>query len=214
MASNHKLTGCVSRFIFQLDRSNEFLGLVATVIPDDDTDLNRQYLYKSTILMVQSFFEEYLRCIVATATFYKTPSVRVHLAEGQQDPDRFAVMSAAEVTRAAQDRVKFEDGAGQLKRIFGVLTGGSPFANDDAEQKCLDFANVRNIIAHAGGWPTEGHVPAVKSSNVIIESAEIHGSKFYRLQIGRNFFGEALAAMALSVTSLETRVASDPELSL
>jgi hypothetical protein len=214
MASDHKLTGCISRFRSQLDRSREFLRLAATVIPDDDTDPNRQYLYKSTILMVQSFFEEYLRSIVATATFYKTPSVRLHLAEGQKDPDQFAVMNMAEVSRAAQDRVKFEHGARQLKRLFGVLTGGSPFASDDAEQKCLDWANVRNIIAHAGGWPTKAHLPIVKSPNVIVESNQINGITFLSLTINRQFFGETLLGMGLSVDSLETRVATDPEVSL
>jgi hypothetical protein len=213
VASQHKLSGSIATFRSQLARSVEFLGLAGSVIPDDDMDPNRQYLYKSTIMMVQSFFEEYLRHIVATATFYKTPSVRLHLAEGQLDPDRFAIMSMAEVSRAAQDRVKFENSARQLKRLFGVLTGGSPFASDAAEQNCLDFANVRNIIAHAGGWPTEGHVPTVKSTNVIVESSAINGIKFFKLQIGRQFFADALIGMGLSIDSLEDRVAVDPEFS-
>ena len=214
MPSEHALSACVSRFLFQFEKSQQFLTLVAPVIPDDDNNPMRQYLYKSTILMVQSFFEEYLRCIVATATFYKTAAVRLHLAQGQSDPDRFAAMTMAETMNVAQDRVNFERNAAQLKRLFQVLTGGSPFADADAEQKCLDFANVRNIIAHVGGWPTEAHIPVVTSPNVIVVTNDINGWQFVRLEINRQFFGEALLGMYRSVAALEARVASDRDFSL
>jgi len=147
-------------------------------------------------------------------SFYKAPAVRLHLAEGQPDPDRFAIMTASEIMSAAQSRVSFQQGARQLKRLFAVLTGGSPFADDDAEEKCLDFANVRNIIAHAGGWPTESHAPTVTSPHVIVESSEILGQKYYRLHIGRQFFGDCLLALYRSLSAVETRVAADPEFSL
>ncbi len=214
MPAEHKLSACISRAQFQISGAVDFIKLVTPHLPDDDADPKRQYLYKSSILMVQSFFEEYLFCIVALATFYKAPAVRLHLAEGQRDPERFVAMSTPEVMSAAQRRVSFEHDARQLKGLFTVLTGGSPFANANCEQKCLDFANVRNIIAHAGGWPKEGHVPTVKSPNVIVETSEIHGSKFFKLQISRQFFGDSLLALHGSVSAVEERVEADPEFSL
>jgi hypothetical protein len=210
--ATHNLSACAARFSFQLQRAVDFLQRVAPCVPEEDSEPLRQYLYQSTILMLHSHFEEYLRCIVALATFYKAPAVRGHLAEGQPDPDRFAVMSAAELMKTAQNRVSFENGARTLKRLFVVLTGGSPFADDIAEEKCLDFASVRNIITHAGGWPTEDHAPNVRSANVIVESTQVHGSKFYRLQISRDFFAEALTSLQRSIAAIESRLASDPDL--
>ena len=101
----------MARARFRIDGARDFLQLVTPHLPDDDADPKRQYLYKSSIVMLQSFFEEYLMCIVGLGSFYKAPALRLHLAEGQADPDRFAIMTAPEVMAAAQSRVSFQNGA-------------------------------------------------------------------------------------------------------
>jgi hypothetical protein len=210
MSSNHKVQACSLRSLFQLQRAREFLEVVTPVLQDDDEDANRQFLYQSTVMMVQSFFEEYFRCVVAVGTFWKTPAVRVHLGECYQDRERFASMPAAEVEIYAQKRVSFDERAGRLKAIIGVLTGAPPFADVEAEEACLDFVAVRNIIAHRGGWPDDASAPTVRSPNVIVETSKIGHSRFYKLRIGRQFFGDGLGAIGRSIVALEGVLSVDP----
>ena len=167
-------------------------------------------MYHRSVMMLQSYFEEYLSCVVSLGAWWKAVEMRAYLGEVHRDAERFSSMPAGEVSRYAQERISFENRAAKLKALFGVLFDCSPFADDDAERKCLDFALVRNIIAHSGGWPNESHAPQVESPNVIIESARIGESVFYRLTITPQFFGECLRAMASSVEAIERRIALDP----
>jgi hypothetical protein len=106
---------------------------------------------------------------VSLGTLWKAPAVRAYFAATSPDQaELYASMPAFQVGREAQSRVNFAQDATRLKALFGVITGGSPFADDEAERLCLDMATVRNIIAHAGGWPTEGHVITMRSPNVLV----------------------------------------------
>jgi hypothetical protein len=214
MTSDHKLTACATRAQFQLERAAEYLALVATVVTDDDDDPKRQFLYQTMVLMIQSFFEEYLRCVVALGSFWRTPEVRSHLGEAYQEPDRFDVMGAPEVGRVAQKRVSFDDRATKLRALMQVLVGVDPFAHPDVETRCLDFANVRNIIAHRGGWPDDDSAPTVRSSDVILTTSRIGGARFYKLRISRQFFGGCLSAIHLAIRTIETSAAKVREFRL
>jgi hypothetical protein len=177
------------------------------VIPETDENPNRQFLYQSMVLMIQSFYEEYLRCIVSIGTIWKAPAVRIHLG------NQFDTMSAAEVTRHAQDRVFFKNDARRLREIMQVIIGRSPFADERNRQVCLDIVNVRNIAAHSGGWPNESHAQNIKTPGVIVTTEAVAGSKFYRLHINR-FFGKALFGLLQSIQTVEQACAADPELQL
>jgi hypothetical protein len=214
MSPDHKLTACANRAHFQLERAANYLKLVATVVPDDDADPNRQFLYQTMVLMVQSFFEEYLRCVVALSSFWKTPEARLHLGDVYQDPTRFDVMAAPEVGMWAQKRVSFEDQAAKLRAIMRVLVGVDPFTNPDVEARCIDFANVRNIIAHRGGWPDDDSAPTVRSADVILTTSVIGGARFYKLRISRQFFGACFAAIHQAITTIETAASAAPEFRL
>jgi hypothetical protein len=207
--TQHKLAACSSRATFQIEKAAQYLALVSPAIPPAENDVARQFLYQTIVLMVQSYFEEYLRCVVASGSFYKTPEVRLHLAARDKDPERFAVMPMAEVGRHAQGRVSFEDRAGKLKGIIGAIAVCSPFADPDGEEKCLDFNVVRNIIAHRGGWPNDEYAPSVKTPNVILESAVIGTTRFYRLQITSKFLVDGLAAIGRSILGIEEALAAD-----
>jgi hypothetical protein len=211
---SHKLEACVSRLRFQLRKATEFVKTVGVAVPPQDDDPLRQYLYQSTIVMIHSYFEEYLRCIVATATFWKTPAVRQHLAQGLPNADEFVAMPLPAVTMHAQARVAFGNRAEQLKALFQVLIGGSPFADSDAEAKYLDFVDVRNMVVHCGGWPSETHSHTINTPGVIVTTREIEASKFYQLRVSHDFFTDGMVALARSVESVERRVANDPILKL
>jgi hypothetical protein len=213
-SSRHRCAGCTNRAIHQLDRAKAYLARVTPVIADKDEDPNRQFLYQSMVLMIQSFYEEYLRCIVSIGTFWKAPAVRTHLGNQFNDRARFDAMPAAEVMRHAQDRVSFKEDARPLREIMQVIIGRSPFADERNHQTCLDVVNVRNIIAHAGGWPNESHAPNIKTAGVIVTTEAVAGSKFYQLHINRAFFGEALLGLFQSIQTVEQACAADPELQL
>jgi hypothetical protein len=208
--AKHKLSGCTSRALFQIDRAKNYLDLVTKVIPDDDADPNRQFLYQSMVFMLQSYFEEYLRCIVAIGTFWRTPAVRLHLQLLYKDQD-FASMPGAEVEGWAQQRVSFDDRASRLKAIMQVIADTAPFADIDAEEKCMDFVNIRNIVAHRGGWPDDANVPTVRSPDVIVETNVIGTSRFYKLEIRRGFFVDGLSGIVRSILGIETALAGNPD---
>jgi hypothetical protein len=162
-------------------------------------------------MMFQSYAEEYLRCVISAGTFWKAPAVRQHLASMSSDPDRILGMPFAEVAKEAQGHVSFERGATRLKAIFAVITGGPPFADVEAEQQWLDLVAVRNIIAHAGGWPTDAHVVTIRSPNAVLTSKEIGGSRFYRLRLTGQFFADTVTGVSRSLQATEARLAVDSD---
>ena len=56
----HKLTGCRNRCLFQFKRASEFLATAQKCLPTDEEHPLRQYLYRSQVPMIQSYYEEYL----------------------------------------------------------------------------------------------------------------------------------------------------------
>ena len=213
-AADHKLGGCRSRAIHQIDGALQYLNLVTPVLPKDENDPSRQFLYQSMILMLQSFYEEYLRCVVALGTFWKAPAVRLHLADGQDDPERFALMPMAEIAHLAQERVRFENQAKKLKAVIAVVIGSGPFPDQETERQCLEFATVRNLIAHRGGLPHSVTAPIAHSSTVKVESTEIGTGKFHQLRITAQFFVDGLTGIQQSIASIETAMTKDEVLRL
>lgn len=210
----HKLSGCTNRALHQTSKAVDYLNLVMPVIPKDDDDPSRQFLYHSTILMLQSYYEEYLRCVIALGTFWKAPELRDHLAQGQEDEERIRLMPAPEIAEMAQDRVAFEKGARRLKALIQVVTGRGPFPNDVTERRCLDFANVRNLIAHRGGLPHSITAPIAHLRSVAIQTTDIKGAQFHKLRVTAAFFADSLVGLQESIRHIEQSMATDPKLSL
>lgn len=164
--------------------------------------------------MLQSYYEEYLRCVVALGTFWKAPEVRDHLAQGQEDPERVRVMSAPEIAEMAQDRVAFEKGARRRKALTQVVTGRGPPPDDLTERRCLDFANVRNLIARRGGLSHSVAAPIAHRTSVAIQTTDVNGAKSHELRITAPFFMDSLVGLQDSIRHIEQSMAADPKLSL
>ena len=106
--------------------------------------------------------------------------------------------------------MSFDDGGAKLKSLFNVIVGGSPFADQQSERKCLDFVAVRNIIAHRGGWATEVNVPTIKTPGVLLATSTVGTSTFYTMTISKSFFEECLVAIGQSIETVEALIAADP----
>jgi hypothetical protein len=210
---DHKLRACLTRATHQIDRALQYMNLVTPVIPKDEND-PRQFLYQSMVLMLQSYYEEYLRCVVALGTFWKAPAIRTHLGQGQDDPERIELLPMAEVAALAQERVRFENKAKKLKAIMTVVAGVSPFPDPDTEAKCLQFATVRNMIAHRGGLPPSVTAPITNLTTVKLESRQVGETRFHRLELNAEFFRDSVLAIQRSLISIEMALTNDPTLRL
>lgn len=210
--AQNKLQACISRFVHQLERTQSYLELVLPVFPDADDDPNRQYCLQTIVLMTHTFMEEYFRSIVTLGTMWNPDDVRRYMAS--RDAQRAAEYEEMPSGRlghvVARAMVSFGNRAAKLKGILGALTTSGPFANDWAEEKCLDLVAVRNIITHQGGWPTGDDVPHVRSTDVIAKRAIVANATFYELRIGRQFVVDVLAAVTLSTMAMEQALNSDP----
>jgi hypothetical protein len=51
----------------------EFVQTTSPCLPEDEEHPLKQHLLKSTVTMLQSYAEEYLRCIVSAGTFWEGP---------------------------------------------------------------------------------------------------------------------------------------------
>lgn len=210
MSGDHKLTACRTRLLSQLERASAFTQMISSVMSESDDDELRQFHYQCLVVMLFSYFEEYLRCVVAVGAFWKAAQLRAHLGESHKDLEKFAVMPRFEVAKQAQSKVRFDERASDLKALFIVLVGGSPFPDQDTEDLFLDFHAVRNLIVHSGGLPTAAHVNTIKSSAVVIVRKTIGDSTFYRLRLSREFMAQALLTFTRCVGQIEHSVASDP----
>jgi hypothetical protein len=209
---SHNLSGCSARAASQIERASDYLSAIVPILPASDDDPKRQFLYQSTILMLQSYFEEYLRCVVSLGSLWKTEEVRRHLGECHQDPDRFLVMPAAELGREAQKRISFEDKAARMRELVRVIVGLDPLGDPDVEQRCVDLALIRNIIAHRGGWPDETAAASVTTRGVIVKGRSVGDSTFYSLRLSAAFFSETLPALLKAIHTVEKGAAVDPVL--
>jgi len=208
----HKLQGAISRFVHQLDRTKSYIALVVPVLPDDDADPNRQYCLQTVVLMLHTFMEEYFKILVSLLVFWRAPDARTYLA--QRYPDRASMYvdkSAPELMKTVpHSEVSFRNRASKLRGILTSLTDAGPFADEDSATVCLDLVAVRNIITHAGGWPSSEHIPTVSSPHVFVETDSVGSVPIYKLQIRRQFLTDVFLALGQSIQGMETALLADP----
>lgn len=212
--TDHYLMGCRTRAIHQFNRASDFVTLVSPTLSTSDNDARRQFLYQSIIVMVHSFYEEYLRCVISLSSIWKAPALREHLATCL--PDRaleISAMPAARIGELAQGRLSFEQRAAKLKALMQVICGSAPFADQQNEDTCLDFVLVRNIIVHRGGWPDAEAATQIVTPGVIVDTGSVGSTHFHQLVIGHEFFHNAFGAVGQSLRTIEQALAIDPILS-
>ena len=70
--------------------------------------------------------------------------------------------------RMARRRVSFKEKAKKLVRISQLLFDADPWPDAETGRFARDLILVRNIIVHAGGWPTDEHANTIETPGVIV----------------------------------------------
>jgi len=200
------------RFAHQLQRTKSYIEAVIPPLKDhEEADANLQFCFQTIILMLHTFMEEHFRLLVSSATLWRTDDVRRFMAQRHLDHTaRIEETPAFELMKQAAREVSFRDGARKLKAIFAVLFTVGPFADPDAEAKCFDLIQVRNIITHQGGLLEDNDVPQLRSPDVVVKRTPEGSLVFRQLQIQPEFLLDALAAMSRSVAAIDESLKDDP----
>lgn len=211
-----KLEAATSRFAYQLERTRRYIDVVLPTLksaPEHDADL--QYFFETIVLMLHTFIEEYFRLLIGMATVYHGDEVRTHLAS--RNPDQavsIEEMTIAQLMHRAQDEVSFRGEGKKIKAIFAVLFDVGPFADSDAEAKCLDLVRIRNAITHQGGSVDESYATQLSSPDAAIEKTVSGSLVTYKLRIQPKFFGDVLIALSRSLVAIDESLKTDPRYSI
>jgi hypothetical protein len=208
----HRLSAGISRFAFHLKRTEAYLAAVKPGLATaPEAEENRQYCFQTIVLMLHTFLEEHYRILLSTATFYRAEDVRDHLAKRYHEHAKtIEEMPAPELMRRVQKEVAFGKDSKKLKSIFQLLFAVEPFADSDAESKCLDLVRVRNIITHQGGLVDEADVSQLASPTVVVQREGTGQLVFYKLSIQPEFFSDVLHALGRSVAKIDEGLKQDP----
>ena len=214
MASRHKLEGCSSQCAARVEKLGQFVKAVAPcvdAVPDDA----KQLLSQMALVRLQSIVEAYYRCLVSLGTFWDPHCVRAYVSRRRPDlASSIAGHTVEQLTSHGFKEVVFDDDAVRLKGIISALFSVSPFPDPSTEERCLDLAAVRNIIAHQVDAVSETNARTVRSRNVIIATTRIGAAQFYGLQVTSEFFAEVSSAVVGSFNHLENAISADPRFKL
>lgn len=212
----HRLEASNMRFAHQLLRTKSYIDAVVPPLNDhEEAEANLQFCFQTLVLMLHTFMEEHFRLLISSATLWRTEDVRRFMAQRRPDhAERLEDVSAFELMRQAAREVSFKKRARQLKAIFAVLFPVGPFADADAEAKCFDLIQVRNIITHQGGLLEDDDVPQLHSPDVVVKRTPEGSLVFRQLHIQPQFLLDALAAMSRSVATIDESLKHDPRYSV
>jgi len=207
----HRLSAAISRFAFQLQRTKAYLAAVMPgLATGPEAEENRQYCFQTIVLMLHTFVEEHYRLLLSTATFWRAEEVRAYLAKRYHEHAKtIEEMPAPELMRRVQKEVAFGKDGKKLKSIFELLFAVEPFADADAESKCLDLVRVRNVITHQGGLVEEADVSQLTSPAVVVRGEGTGQPVFYKLSVQPQFFSDVLHALGRSVAKIDESLKHD-----
>lgn len=204
------------RFSHQLQRTKSYLDtVIPTLKGTDENDSNLQFCFQTIVLMLHCFMEEHFRLLVSLATLWRPDDVRRYMARRYpEQAERYEETSAFKLMSQVVREVTFKDDARKLKAISALLFSRSPFADDDAEAKCLDLIRVRNILTHQGGLVEDDDLPRLHSPDVVVKRADDGTLAFRDLYIQPVFLLDVLAALGRSVAAIDESLKADPRYSL
>jgi hypothetical protein len=211
----HRLTAAVSRFATQLTRTNSYFQRVRQALPQGDADPDVQYFFQTIVLMLHTFLEEYYKHLIRVATFWQPDPVRDYLmSRYREQAEQIEELAVAQLSNYAANQVNFRNHAAKLRGILGVLITAPPFADAEAESKCLDLVRIRNVITHQGGQPDAEAAQTIESPDVILGRETGLAGTFYQLHINERFMRETLTSLGRSVQRIETALTTDARYSI
>ena len=208
----HRLEAAIGRYRFQLQRTHRYIDAVLPAIKDQaESDPNLQYCFQTLALMLHTFMEGHYRLLLSLATLYQPDEVRAYLARKYPDEaERFEEMPAFRLMQETRREVSFRKKGRRLKSIFALLFSVGPFADADAEAKCLDLIEIRNVITHQEGFLEDSNLPNLRSPDVVVHKEAIGSTVFHELRIQPVFLTDALFAFGRSVDAIDVSLKQDP----
>ena len=211
----HRLEACTSRFLFQLQRTKAYLDAVmpalaaqgettkpAVLLPDHRS--HAPHLRRGA-LPLAGVARHPLASRGREALLGRAEKgLRAHIEE----------MPFASLMKLAQQEVGFRKKGKNLKSLFALLFNAGPFADADAEAKCLDLIYVRNLITHQGGLIEDEYLQQFSSPDVLVRRETSGDLVFHHLEIQPAFFAATLAALGRSVTAIDESLKQDPRYSI
>ena len=117
---------------------------------------------------------------------------------------------APQLMKMVRSEVAFKDEAKKLHAIFACLFSVGPFADDDAQAKCLDLVKARNVITHQGGKLDQEDVPQFASPDLVVRRLTFGDHAVHQLHIQPAFLNGALHAFGRSLVKIDASLRQDP----
>ena len=212
--SNTIYNASINRFLHQQDRIAEYMIFFNSALENNSIENKNvlekigQFHIEIVIVSLYSFFEEFLKSIIFTATVHNVDLAKNFFINRPKDLEKInKCKSLPEVGHYLQEKVNFGKKAKTLKKLFKHLFNFPLFPDDQTEKVIFDFNLVRTIITHDGGWPSEEQFKRIKTEGTISLSNEIKfGDKthnFYKL----NFLnGKFIKSIYLAVNSIVSNI--------
>jgi hypothetical protein len=105
------------------------------------------------VVLTVAIFEEFLKSVLSFSCHKREAALRGHFAALGNPAERATAATCDRPTlvRMVRRRVSFRQDAQQLRRVFDVAFGFSPWPSPDAATLILDLVRLRQVIVHEGG---------------------------------------------------------------
>lgn len=223
MGYETKLDACGNRYIHQVSIMDGYLEAVLEPLMKTKNKKIIKFAFESIVIRVISFMEEYLSCLVGSASVRKEKSARQYFKKYRSAKVKEQVADSCNLGmlwKLAETQVSFKESAKKIKRIFKHLFGFSPFPDVKTENLILDAVLIRNIIVHRGGLPNENYANQIRNPGIIIVPREISlgknskSSKFYEIELIKNtFIRDFFKAVGKMGNHIQRNLRKDPQFS-
>lgn len=149
----------------------------------------------------------------STATYAREADVRIWLKVNgnSHEKERAAASPVGELRQIMARRASLLNKNGRrLDATFEFLFG-FPVWPEDAKAAALvrDFARLRNLIVHGGGYPEKAHFDEMETTGLITEASKEF--RFYRMNLATSapLVMEGIKAVAALVTRLSAQFLAD-----
>ncbi len=201
-----KLDGCINRYSHQIQGLGAFSNVIRDALEKPENARALAVFRESCIILVVTYLEEYLKCLVSVAAINYENVIRDFLLASGNDEEKKAAASheTRRIYRFAERRVSFEKGAKRLEKIFDVLFGFSPWPDETSGKLIRDLVRVRNVIVHCGGWPEEEHFNQMETPDVIAPT----NTYFYKLNLD-SFLPSSMYAVIQQAKYIQEKLEGD-----
>lgn len=213
MNAETRFDGEALQFAHKAKRLKNYLDVVMRALKQQTDEDATRFLLETLVVMMIAFLDHYLSSVISTGTFARQGVAREWLRPRLPKEQQAAIdsWSVAHLRSWMSNRSSLLKREGRyLDETFKFLFGFSVWPENERAAKLVrDFARLRNLIVHQGGYPERTHFADMEVEGLITEASKELG--FYRMNLSKTapLVLEGVEAVTILVAHIDSRLRAD-----